>query len=275
VRLGGSMRRHRPSGREGGTATAVRGSPRRRRSDGAHPRVLLLALAVAVLGSGGGYLYATHVVFPGSGRDIVDLGEVPDLRGMMLEEADPLLRDRGLGLGAVDSINHPTAPPGQVLGQSPLPGQLAAPLSEVELTLSLGPERRPIPDVSRLRADRALTVLQTTGFTVVVDSLETDVPAGRVASVFPEPGAVLPLPAQVWLTVSLGPPLLPMPHLTGLQEEDVRVMLDSLGLVIGELEERFRFGFNQGEVLEQFPPADSLIPAGTSVRLVIGRRGLF
>jgi beta-lactam-binding protein with PASTA domain len=66
-----------------------------------------------------------------------------------------------------------------------------------------------------------------------------------------------------------------MPILAGLQEEMARMLLDSLGLSLGEVETRFRFGFNQGEVLEHFPPADSLIPVGTEVRLVIGRRGFF
>ena len=143
------------------------------------------------------------------------------------------------------------------------------------LTLSLGPERRPIPDVTRLRADQALTFLETSGFEVTIDSVESDVVEGRIVSTFPEGGVVLPLPARVLVSVSLGPPMVTMPILAGMQEEAARVLLDSLGLTLGEVETRFRFGFNQGEVLEHFPPADSLIPAGTDVRLVIGRRGFF
>ena len=66
-----------------------------------------------------------------------------------------------------------------------------------------------------------------------------------------------------------------MPALAGLAEEEALVLLDSLGLMVGEIETRFRFGFNQGEVLEHFPPPDSLVAEGTEVRLVIGRRGFF
>lgn len=234
----------------------------------------LTVLALLMAGVGVGFLYATQVVFPVP-ESVSDFVEVPDLRGMSEIEAETFLRERGLQEGRTDSISHPDIVRGTVLGQTPLPGQLALPAGEVGLTLSLGPERRPIPDVTRLRADQALTLLEASGFEVAVDSIESEVAEGRVVSSFPEGGVVLPLPAQVLLSVSLGPPMVTMPILAGLQEEMARMLLDSLGLSLGEVETRFRFGFNQGEVLEHFPPADSLIPVGTEVRLVIGRRGFF
>jgi serine/threonine-protein kinase len=118
-------------------------------------------------------------------------------------------------------------------------------------------------------------MLRSTGFLVAVDSVESELPEGRIVATMPPSGTELALPSEVRLTVSLGPPLVPMPDLAGMAEERARVVLDSLGLAIGDVEERFRFGFNQGEVLEHFPAADSLIPVGTEVRLVIGRRGFF
>lgn len=238
-------------------------------------RVVGIAAAAVLLGGGSGYLYATHVAFPGPQVQIADFLEVPDLQGMDLAEAEPALRERGLEVGAVDSIRHPDVPRGTILGQSPLPGQLGVIGGEVELTVSLGPGERPVPDVTRLRADRALTVLQTTGFQVVVDSIEAWVAAGRVVETDPGAGSVLTLPGEVRLTVSLGPPMVAMPNLVGLQEEDARTVLDSLGLVLGEVETAFRFGFSQGEVLEHFPRADSLVARGAEVRMVIGRRGFF
>jgi serine/threonine-protein kinase len=214
-------------------------------------------------------------MFPADVEEVLEFREVPDLLDLPLLDAETLLRERGLQVGAVDSIQHPEVPGGTVLGQSPLPGQLALPGGTIELTVSLGPERRLVPDVTRLRADRALTMLRSTGFLVAVDSVESELPEGRIVATMPPSGTELALPSEVRLTVSLGPPLVPMPDLAGMAEERARVVLDSLGLAIGDVEERFRFGFNQGEVLEHFPAADSLIPVGTEVRLVIGRRGFF
>ncbi len=239
------------------------------------PRGAALAATIVLIGFGGGFLYATQVVFPAPETTAFDFVEVPDLRGLERAAAETILLELGLTAGAVDSIGHPDAPVGTVLGQTPLPGQLSLPSGTVAFSLSVGPERRPIPDVAELRTDQALTLLEATGFEIEIDSVETDVPAGRVVSTFPEAGVILPLPAVVRLSVSSGPPMVAMPALSGIREDVARAMLDSLGLVVGDVESRFRFGFNQGEVLEHFPPADSLIPAGTQVRLVIGNRGFF
>lgn len=267
------MRRRRAASRAAGTRkpAGVRSGGR----GGGRARALVLAIVALLLGSGTGYLYATQLLFPVPEEETLALEEVPDLRDLPAESAETFLREQGLERGSVDSIHHPEVPEGWVLGQSPLPGQLAVRGGTVDLVVSLGAERRLVPDVMRMRADRALTVLQATGFEVAVDSVEADLPAGDVLATLPEAGTELRLPSRVQLTVSLGPPLVPMPDLAGMQEDLARVVLESVGLEIGEVETRFRFGFNQGEVLEQHPPADSLIAVGSAVRLVVGRRGFF
>lgn len=278
VNLGRSLRRRRNARWFGRASDDANDAGKGRDSRGGHRhlrRALLIGAGVVALGFGGGYLYATQVVFPVAREDDSAFIQVPDLRGMDSQRAQTILAERGLAPGAVDSISHPAIPRGEVIGQTPLPGQLAVPSAEVGLTLSLGPERRPIPDVTRLRADQGLTLLEATGFEVQVDSVEAQMPEGRIIGTFPAPGVVLPLPSIVQVSVSRGPPMVLMPALAGMQEEEARVILDSLGLEVGDVETRFRFGFNQGEVLEHFPPADSLIPAGTRVRLVIGNRGFF
>ncbi len=235
---------------------------------------VLVGLAAVLLGTGGGYLYATQLVFPAPEREVVDLRTVPDLRGLTFDEAVSVLGDEGLEAGAVDSIRHPEVAQGRVMGQSPFPGQLALPGGPVEFTVSLGPERRPVPDVSRLIASRALTVLETTGFEVQVDSVEADAPMGRVVETEPAAGEEVTLPAVVRMSVSLGPPLVELPYLVGMQEEQALAVLDSLGLEVGRVETRFRFGFNQGEVVDQSPEAGEEVPRGSVVHLEVGRRGL-
>ncbi len=256
-------------------ASSRRASPKRRKKGGRRGRGLLRFLLLMLLAAGGGYLYATRVVFPVERAPSGEFVPVPDLSGMVAEEALEVLAAAGLQEGTVDSISHPETPPGRILGQSPLPGQLALPGAALTLTYSLGPERRPVPDVTDLGVMQATALLEASGFEVALDSVESGVRAGRVAATFPEGGVMLPIPASVLVSVSTGPPLIAMPALAGLAEEEALVLLDSLGLSVGEIETRFRFGFNQGEVLEHFPPPDSLVAEGTEVRLVIGRRGFF
>ncbi|MGD2122973.1 MAG: PASTA domain-containing protein [Gemmatimonadota bacterium] len=231
------------------------------------------ALAVlALLGFGGGYLISTRVVYP-EPPPPGDLSTVPRLLGELPSQVSDTLRSLGLSLRPVDSLNHPGIPEGGIVGQSPLAGQLALVGDTILVTLSKGPEERPVPDVLALDAGRARTILETSGFVVTLDSVRSDDPRGEVVGMTPEAGTEATIPMEVNLAVSMGPPEFEMPLLLGLPEEDAAAVLDSLGLVVGEVETRFRFGRDQGLVVEQAPPAGSMIQEGSSVRLVVGRRG--
>jgi len=219
-----------------------------------------------------GYLVATRLVFPAPPPP-TDLTQVPDVRGTGIENAKERLAGVGLTVGEVDSLLHPSVARGLVLGQSPLPGQLARPDTPVRVTISLGPQTRSVPDVRTLEVDRARTVLETSGFLVSVDTIQSEVERGRVIDVFPPPDSVIPLPSQVRLVVSTGPPVVVMPFVLGLDEEEARTLLDSLGLVVTEVEEVFRFGRDQGIVVQQEPASDMELERGSSVRLQVGRRG--
>lgn len=268
MNLGSSIRRRR-FGRRSRQGDADGESPTPTLGPGA--RLAALAAAALLLGLGGGYLFATQVLFPAPALP-ADLLATPDLRGLTLTEAHERASAAGLALGVSDSIRHPQAPQGQVLGQSPLPGQLAVPGTEVRLTYSMGPERRPVPDVLRFRGERARTVLEATGFRVTLDSVESREYRGTVVGLRPAPGEELALPGEVVVEVSLGPPLVPMPDVLGLPEVDALAVLDSLGLVVPEVETRFRFGLDQGTVIEQEPEPETMVEQGSDVRIVVARR---
>jgi serine/threonine-protein kinase len=116
-------------------------------------------------------------------------------------------------------------------------------------------------------------VLETSGFLVSVDTAESEIERGRVIEVFPPVDSVIPLPSEVRLLVSTGPPVIVMPFVLGLPEEEARMLLDSLGLVVEEVEEVFRFGRDQGIVVQQEPASDMELERGSGVRLQVGRRG--
>ena len=235
--------------------------------------VLIGTVGLALVGWLLGYVVATRVLFPAPPPP-GDLFEVPDLRGLGLASANERLAGVGLALGSIDSLQHPSVAAGLVLGQSPLPGQVSQPSSPVRVTVSTGPQTRSVPDVRRLDAERARIVLETSGFVVDMDTSESEEPRGRVIDVSPPPDSVVALPAQVVLLVSTGPPVVPMPLVLGLEQVEAERLLDSLGLVVSDVEEVFRFGRDQGIVVEQEPAADTELQRGSSVRLKVGRRGM-
>lgn len=234
-------------------------------------KLAVAGLVLALTGFGGGYLLATQALFPGP-EPPGDLVEVPDLRGLSLEQARGALREAELLVDGADSLRHPDVARGEVLAQSPLPGQLAVPGAAVRLTVSLGSERGTIPDLGRVDGSRARAMLEGSGFTVVIDTVEAEVPPGQVVSVTPEAGTELTLPAEVRLAVSRGPASVEMPRLVGMTRDDAAAVLDSLGLVVGEIEEVFRFGGEQGRVVDQDPEPGTAVERGSAVRISVGRR---
>ena len=268
MKLGGSLERSRGRGRW--RLTGTEGGPPLPRLE----RELLLKVGgLIVAGWIVGYVLATRVLFPAPPPP-GDLLEVPDVRGLGLASAREMLSGSGLTLGPIDSLLHPSVPEEIILGQSPLPGQVARPETTVRVTVSLGPQRRSVPDVRGLAEDRARIVLETSGFLVRTESAESEEPRGRIIDLSPTPGEQVVLPGQVRLIVSLGPPVITMPLVLGLLEEEATMLLDSLGLVVSDVEEVFRFGRDQGSVVEQEPASDVELQRGSAVSLRVGRRGL-
>ena len=274
MKLGDSLGRRR--GRRGRDPASQRSTsepgPTRSLIPGLSGRNLAMGVAaLVVLGWLFGYGLATRVLFPAPPPP-GDLQEVPDLQGLGLVSASERLTGVGLEVGVVDSLEHPSVPAGLVVGQAPLPGQLLTPESPVRVTVSTGPQTRSVPDVLSLDEDEARIVLETSGFIVSVDTVEAEEPRGRVVSVDPPPDRAVALPAEVDLVVSAGPPVVTMPFVLGLKQREAEMLLDSLGLVVADVEEVFRFGRDQGIVVEQEPAADTELERGSTVRLVVGRR---
>ncbi len=218
-----------------------------------------------------GYVVATRVVFPAPPTP-TDLVPVPDLGGQTLPEVEQNLADIGLVIGAVDSVKHPSFAEGGVFGQSPLPGQWARAGATVRLTVSSGRQAIRVPDLEGDPGDQAQSLLRAAGFRVEIDSVESSQSRGDVVSMTPAAGEQVEIPATVRLEISLGPPMVEIPRLVGLSEEDATAQLQELGLVVSEVEVRFRFGLDQGKVIEQEPGPGREVEEGSGVKLVVGRR---
>ena len=269
----GAWRRVRRAGRVGGA-----GARRTLRGLAAvTPRIPMLAerpLLSALIVTGGGlacgYLVATTFFFRPPPPPPALQG-VPDLRGYPLAMAMAVLSDSGLATSRVDSVHHPSVVGGVVIGQSPLPGRTALPQAPVRVTVSLGPDVRPVPDVTRLSGSRAAALLAESGFVVTVDTVQAMAPAGRVIRIEPGPGTPVEIPGSVRMAVSLGPPTIPMPSLAGLREQSAVNLLRSLGLVVSEIEYRYSF-LNVNVVFGQYPDPNAEIEQGAEVQLIVGRR---
>ena len=166
----------------------------------------MIVVAVVFGSFGAGYLLATQVFFPRpdtAGRGV----EVPELHGATMAEAEATLRGLDLLVGDITAMKSMATEAGRVLAQDPVPGQQLLPGAEVSLGVSAGRPQLRVPPVVGLGAGTARELLETLGFNVVVQQTRSaEFPAGVVARADPVAGTPRPLPAQVTLVVSTGPP---------------------------------------------------------------------
>lgn len=195
--LGDSVRRRQPRRRP----PQARGASKERRL--LKPLLVGVPLAL-VLPFLIGYLIMVYAVFPPT--EVSGVGvPVPDLVGGSAGDAQRALAAAGLGELEAEDLPHPSAPAGQVLAQSPLPGQQLRPAASVRVALSSGPPRVVVPDVLGFSVGRASSMLRRSGFDVRRTEQESRAPEGRVIRTDPAPGQERRLPAAVTLVVSSGP----------------------------------------------------------------------
>ena len=169
-----------------------------------------IILGVLVLTFLIGYVVAARILFPPLPEPENGI-VVPDLTGVVVAEADRKLRPLGLERTDVTEIAHPTQPPGIIIAQSPLPGQQLRAGGQVRLAVSGGLPRVQVPNVVGFDIERATNVLLQLGLTADQRSEVSERPIGTVLRIVPEPGQTQPVPAQVLLIVSAGPPAGPPP----------------------------------------------------------------
>jgi serine/threonine-protein kinase len=140
----------------------------------------------------------------------------------------------------------------------------------VDLSLSAGPQRVPVPDVSGYHGDLARLLVEAAGLAVAVESSQTAAPRGVTVNTRPPAGTMLGPSSRVTLVVSRGAPTLSVPNLSGFTLEEARGILEQSGLSLGTFFARNAME-PPGTVIEQRPPAGTLAAPGTAVDVVLAR----
>lgn len=226
-------------------------------------RVVVVSVGAFLIG------YAASALWMRSGSSARTVVTVPNLRELPLSQARDEAQDWELMLETTDSLPHPEIDAGRVLMQSPLPGQEVPPGTAVQVILSSGRARHPVPQLAGLSREQAEQVLRATGMEPVVEELNDMSRAGLVVGTVPAAGSTVPVPASVRLQVSLGPPLVEVPDLVGAQEVDLPAILTPADLRLGEVVRELRLMDPEGQVMAQQPAAGDSVPAGSEVDVVV------
>ena len=129
-------------------------------------------------------------------------------------------------------------PAGMIISQSPTAGSRRKPPCTVTLTVSLGPEEVTFGDYLMMNWRTAQTMLRKEGYGVNIIRLENAaIPEGYVYATEPSPGTKVRPGSIIDVYVSAGAEqiLVPVPEFKGLPEREAKSLLDSLGLLVGNV----------------------------------------
>jgi serine/threonine-protein kinase len=228
-----------------------------------------LAAGAAVIVFLLGYLLAATVLFPAPifARTI----PVPYLLGTSQDEATATVRSSGLQLGTISAEPHRSADRGTVIWQDP-PAQVAVPQGHaVDLVVSSGPRRIPLPDVGGYDVALATELVLAAGLKVGrTESTQAPAPAGVVINSRPPAGGTFLPGSEITLVVSVGAPTIPVPNLLGFTRETADSILQDAGLALGTAIRRSS-DEEPGTVIAQTPNPGTLSAPGTTVNVTLAR----
>jgi len=227
---------------------------------------LLISVGVVV-----GTIWTLTQVFDGLPVDggTPTLIEIPDLTGSEQARALEDLQNLGFKVGIENSAD-PSVPAGSVIRTQPQSNSVVNPDSLVTIIVSVGPEAFPIPYVLDIESDRAVYVIEESGFTLgqLLEVNDDSIPRGFVISQNPVAGTKMSPESTVDLVVSKGPSLLEISDLSRKSPEDAIQILETLGFKY-ELIEEFSENVEIGLVSGTLPEAGEIVTPDQLIQVIV------
>ncbi|SOE02819.1 serine/threonine protein kinase [Blastococcus haudaquaticus] len=159
-----------------------------------------------------------------------------------------------------------TLAPGQVIRFEPPAGTKLPRDSVVTVVVSAGRAPVAVPDVTGQSPEQAQANLESLGFTVArgPDARSTAVDKGEVMAVSPGPAdGPVAHGSEITIVVSAGVPLVAVPNVVGMKEDEAAAALRAAGLTVDATK------FFGNKVRQQTPAAGESVEQGTSVKILV------
>ena len=195
--------------------------------------------------------------------------EIPDLTGSEQAQALEDLQNLGFKVGIENSADA-SVPAGSVIRTQPPSNTIINPDSLVTIIVSVGPEAFPIPYVLDIETERAIYVVEESGFTLgqLLEVNDENIPRGFVISQNPVAGTKMSPGTNVDLVVSKGPSLIEISDLSRKSPEDAIQILETLGFEY-ELIEEYSKDVEIGLVSGTIPEAGEIVTPDELIQVII------
>ena len=195
--------------------------------------------------------------------------EIPDLTGSEQAQALEDLQNLGFKVGIENSADA-YEPAGSVIRTQPPSNTTINPDSLVTIIVSVGPEAFPIPYVLDIETERAIYVVEESGFTLgqLLEVNDENIPRGFVISQNPVAGTKMSPGTTVDLVVSKGPSLIEISDLSRKSPEDAIQILETLGFEY-ELIEEYSEDVEIGLVSGTIPEAGEIVTPDELIQVIV------
>lgn len=207
-------------------------------------------------------------VAAGLGTDV----PAPDVVGQTFEQAKEDLAGTELTIAATEQSYSETIPVGVIITTDPAAGDGINPGGTLNATVSLGPERYPVPDVKGKSPEIAATEIAAVDLVVGgrVEAFDNIFPRGVVVRTEPKIGTPLKPGATVDLILSKGPKPVEIPNVVGEKIKDAESQLSEIGLTINRVNV-FSEQIQKNTVISMKPKAGTTVDSGTGVEIVVSK----
>ena len=233
-------------------------------------RFTLPALVISI-GVVFGTIWTLTQVFDGLPVDggAPTLLEIPDLTGSEQAQALDDLQSLGFKVG-IENAASPTVPAGSVISTQPIANTITNPDSLVTIIVSVGPEAFPIPYILDLEIERAIYVIEESGFTIgqKIEVNDDYIPRGFVISQNPVAGTKMSPSSSIDLVISSGPSLIEISDLSRKSPEDAIQILETLGFEY-EIIEEYSENVDVGLVSHTIPPVGDIVPPSQIIQVIV------
>ena len=197
------------------------------------------------------------------------LVEIPDLTGSEQAQALEDLQNLGFKVGIENSADT-SVPAGSVIRTQPPSNTVINPDSLVTIIVSVGPEAFPIPYVLDIETERAIYVVEESGFILgqLLEVNDESIPRGFVISQNPVAGTKMSPGTKVDLVVSKGPSLIEISDLSRKSPEDAIQILETLGFEY-ELIEEYSEDVEIGLVSGTLPDAGEIVTPDQLIQVIV------
>jgi serine/threonine-protein kinase len=187
--------------------------------------------------------------------------QIPAVTGISLASAEAALKELGLTAVTTAPATSTTIPAGTVISTSPVAGTSWPKTKPVAITVSAGP---PLPDFAGQQVQAAEATAQAGGYALnPVQEPKGAAPQGTIVRQSPAPGSAISPHEVVTVYASPGPPLVTVPHVTGMHATKAVAALQQAGFNV-----QVNKSFVGDTVLSYSPTGQA--PQGSTITINVG-----